>query len=191
VALHLNDHTARKFKSLVYDNSIVNFVETGTNLGVTIRWLAKVLQKVGNFYTIEMSEHLHNFAKANQNEKIAFILGNSAEEVPKLAQYLNAPTLWYLDAHYCEYTTHEVKGHFPLWSELAGIRDKFSGTSIIWIDDVSNFGVDRSDLGDPWIDVSIDGILGVFEDRVEWHEQFDDGFIFKVNPSGSTCDRAN
>ena len=169
-------------------------VETGTNLGYSTD---KLLGLFSHVYTVEIEPALYERAAhryAGQN--VTCILGDSAEELPRLIPSLFGPTFFFLDAHWSgdatvEWSTARWGGYgvdtghrgepgtlpnsadqVPLLLELAEIM-KFPGPCAVYIDDMDKFdaaGMGTRDLafkGEDWSAVSLPEILGVLRGRSE------------------------
>ena len=140
-------------------------IETGTNQARTTKVLARHFLKV---FSIELSQKLFIEAIGMDfvnRDGVEFIHGDSAEHVALLANDIDAPCFWYLDAHFCDITGNEATSEFPLWKELEAIRERENLQDVIWVDDVHTFGEARPDLGQPWEDVTVDAVKELFPDR--------------------------
>lgn len=74
------------------------------------------------------------------------IQGDSATELPSMAQKVSEPVFWCLDAHYCETKPPIPRSKFPLWDELIALRARPRRGDIVVVDDVHTFGKRREDL---------------------------------------------
>lgn len=135
------------------------FVETGTFHGKTTRWAAEQFREV---HTVEL--HPEWYAMATRELMplgVRCYLGDSAEVVPRLAQEIAEPALWYLDAHWFTRVAG-VAGQdvpLPLWAELEAIAAR-QFRDIIAVDDVASFG--KSQPTPEWESVSLERIAGYF-----------------------------
>lgn len=141
-------------------------VETGTCRGDRTAMFSDFFDKV---YTIEISPGLHELAKSRNEEltNIEWLLGDSAQLLGPLAKSIADPVFFYLDAHWAgSFDGHAVADNpFPLWDELAVIRDRENPKDIVLVDDANIFGKDRPTYpeGHKWLDVSpakIGAVLG-------------------------------
>jgi len=114
------------------------FVETGTYLGDTLEYIAR--EGVG-CASIELSEQLH--AKAMWRftgfENVNLILGDSAQEMPKLLARLGMPALFWLDGHYSGGFTAKGEKDSPIMAELEAIYNHPVAGHVILIDDARCF----------------------------------------------------
>ena len=117
-------------------------VETGTYLGDTAAMLRTIFQEV---WTIELSEELH--ARAQQRHAsvagLHFLLGSSADLLPKLVAEIGQPAVFWLDGHWTDSKAGPTAGEekqCPVLEEIAAI-DAYSGSerSCILIDDARLF----------------------------------------------------
>ena len=154
------------FKTFLRDrvlaNGITTAIETGTNQAGTTKFLAQHFSRV---ISIELSEPLYRAAEELEfpnRQNVEFIHGDSVEHVARLANEIEEPCFWYLDAHYCHHTGYEAKSEFPLWKELAAIKSRAKQQDVIWVDDVHTCGKARPDLGEPWEDITSDSLTSFF-----------------------------
>ena len=122
--------------SLLNDNKINNFVETGTFKGNSSIWAAAYFDKV---YTIEIDETLHKTASSRPDAKsnISFVQGNSKDKMPEIVDQLKGKSLFWLDGHWCVGAggkEHEC----PLEDELLAIA-KLGDNAVVLIDDARCF----------------------------------------------------
>jgi hypothetical protein len=113
--------------------NISAFIETGTWKAQTTKWASENFQKV---YSIEIDEGYHNRAKG-LGIKAEFILGSSADELPKIVKRLKKPAIFWLDAHACK-DQHTLTDPCPLITELAAIK-KSGLKHLLLIDDAKYF----------------------------------------------------
>ena len=134
---------------------IKTFIETGTNLAKTIRNMQGLFEEL---HTIELSKKLYQDVVANYgNLDINFHFGDSINLLPEIAQSVNGPIFFYLDAH--GFNRKHVAAGFPLWQELDFIRNR-KHADIIMVDDVHAFGQKGSLRNEPgWVDVNSPAIL--------------------------------
>jgi len=122
---------------------IDTFIETGTFKARTIRNMRGVFD---DLHTIELSEELHKAAVEQYwNLAINFHLGDSEVLLPEIAERIDGPIFFYLDAH--GFNRPNVAAGFPLWRELDYIRNR-DQADIVAIDDLHAFGTKSSEPGD-------------------------------------------
>jgi hypothetical protein len=150
-------------KRLVDDFSDISIaVETGTLFGDST---AKIAQHFKEVHTIELNEQLHlNAADRFAGTSVNVHFGNSSDVLARLVPLLQAPTIFYLDAHWSgdtktDWGRSSWKGYHkgtidtafvgneptseaqvPLAEELKIIVSKFQHKCIIYIDDMDKFG---------------------------------------------------
>lgn len=116
------------------------WVESGTFLGVTTRFLANF----GSFvYTIEPGPNLYKSAqlKLGSLSNVKVINGLSEEVFPSLLPTLSGDLNFWLDGHYSAGGTHRGPKDTPILDELESIslnRKNFSSVCVL-IDDVRCF----------------------------------------------------
>jgi len=113
------------------------FVETGTYLGDSASWAAKVFPDV---YSIEASEQLWHSARRRHSRlrNVHFILGDSPRELATLIPTLSRPLFW-LDAHWSGGATAGQQAECPLLQELAVLAAARLPEPFILIDDARLF----------------------------------------------------
>lgn len=138
-------------------SGIDTFVETGTRLGSTAFIMSRLFREV---HTIELSEDLFNEARSRfKNEPINFHLGDSAEVLPRLAEEIDRPAVFFLDAHW--YIDDKLRSKiasdnpFPLWKEIEVLKAR-PYADVIIVDDVHSFG--RLSPHQGWSEVSLASI---------------------------------
>lgn len=114
------------------------FVETGTYHGETIKALKNNFDVL---YSIELSVDLYNKAKTKFNKctRINIYNGNSADILPRIVAQLDAPALYWLDAHFSGGITASSKN--PILQEILTILQA-GKSDVIVIDDLRLFGTD-------------------------------------------------
>jgi hypothetical protein len=127
-------------------------IETGTYQGATTRLLAGLFDTV---HTIELSEHLARTARAALADlpNVHGHLGDSAAVFPALVAEIHEPLFAYLDAHWFRAAHVAGHDHFPLWAELAALRDRPYADTVI-VDDLHAFE-GRVPITDDWLSVSV------------------------------------
>jgi hypothetical protein len=128
-----------------YSTSIL--VETGTWFGNAIFMLRHKFQEI---HSIELAPELHAQAVVNLAHlaHIHLHLGDSATTLPKIAQSLTAPTLFWLDGHWCAGPSVRGKKDTPIVEELTFLLNRPVGHDIVLIDDARFF---RGENGYPTI----------------------------------------
>jgi len=160
-------------------SDICIFVETGIWKGELTEVVAGLFERV---IAVELSEFYLNYTKERlaKINNIEFHHGDSATVLPTLAKRIVLPTVFYLDAHYCDTGTPKIdKCKFPLWDELEAIREHRNHSDIVIVDDAHNFGKDRADLkfapeDREWESVTMHSIAEALGDRVRGVEVHDD-----------------
>ena len=117
----------------------VQWVETGTYLGVTSDFLAK---NFSNVYSIEPEKGLYeNAVKKFFGRNINFFNDVSETVLPKLLPTLNGDCNFWLDGHYSAGITFKGNKDCPVEDELNAIQDNLGNFKklTILIDDVRCF----------------------------------------------------
>ncbi len=85
-------------RELARSGGIRDFVETGTFVGYALPWASRTFERV---WTVELNPQFLAQAKAANPglANVAYHLGDSASELPKIVQQLKGPALFWLDAH--------------------------------------------------------------------------------------------
>jgi hypothetical protein len=145
---------------------LTTFVETGTFMGGATGWAARVFETV---YTIEIRADFQEQAKKNTGSppNIHFLLGDSKDRLAEVCAKLDAPALFWLDAH-------AGAGHFgseercPLLAELEAI---VSGQAqhFVLIDDARAFTAPPPPPFDYRLWPSLDEVLKVLAGRHSYH----------------------
>ena len=96
------------------------FIETGTYRGDTAVWASQHFKTV---HTIEFSKELFDETaeKYRCRENIHFIYGNSPEKLAEIVRQLDAPAVFWLDAHHCSSNTAGRGLRAPVLEELDAI----------------------------------------------------------------------
>lgn len=117
---------------------ITTLIETGTQYGESAEWAARHFDHV---VTIELSEELFRRARdrLEKHKNIRFIYGESTRELKRLVASLQAPTIFWLDAHWSLQNTAGEDNPCPLLDELKVILNS-GGNDFILIDDARLFG---------------------------------------------------
>lgn len=117
---------------------IKTFVETGTYLGKTVRFMSG---RVDRCYSIELSQDLYEAAKSSlaRHQNISLYCGDSAEILPAILKEIDQPALFWLDAHYSSGKTAGGKDYNPIAAELRAIFDHPVKDHLVLIDDAREF----------------------------------------------------
>ena len=112
---------------------IKNFVETGTQYGITAGIAARLFEKV---WTIELNKAKWQKAKEALaiHRNVTCLCGDAAKVLPKVVKALKGSALFFLDAH-CFIHVEQPGTGCPLLAELAVVR---KGDAVL-IDDVKYF----------------------------------------------------
>ena len=114
------------------------FVETGTYLGNTTAAASRYFREV---HTIELDEKLNKKARERfrNTGNVTCHQGNSPDVLRTLAQTIDEPALFYLDAHWSGGVTAHGEVEVPLLEELEIIRPRLHDDFIV-IDDARLIG---------------------------------------------------
>ncbi len=125
-------------RSYLRTYKLKQFVETGTYLGETLEYIAR---EGVSCRSIELSEQLHAAATRRFAgfENVNLILGDSAQEMPKLLTHLGKPALFWLDGHYSGGFTARAGKDSPIIAELEAIYNHPIAGHVILIDDARCF----------------------------------------------------
>ncbi|MBS1912468.1 MAG: hypothetical protein JST22_10820 [Bacteroidetes bacterium] len=117
--------------------AIGHFVETGTYRGRTAAWAAEHFPSV---WTIEFSRELYDEARERHRalENVRFCFGDSRTELERIVGMLDAPALFWLDAHWSGGVTYGAEDQCPLLEEIA-IINRSAAESYILVDDARLF----------------------------------------------------
>jgi hypothetical protein len=116
------------------------FVETGTYLGDTV---AGVLDQFDACITIELSQHLHDRARARfaATPRVTCLHGDSGALLARVVSSLDGPALFWLDAHDSGGNTASA-GYDPIAKELLAIYADRDRRHVVLIDDANGHAVD-------------------------------------------------
>ena len=114
------------------------FIETGTFLGNMVQFIADTGVQC---HSIEIDEALHARAKGllSGRSNVDLILGDSAQELPKLIAQLSTPATFWLDGHFSGQGTGRGEIDTPISAELEAILDHPIKKHVILIDDARCF----------------------------------------------------
>lgn len=115
------------------------FVETGTNEGVMVQAVKDCFEQI---YSIELDTELHRRAKERfaSEKHIEILQGDSGSVLKTLMQKINAPALFWLDAHYSGGVTAKADVETPILKELDLVFSHPIKEHVIVIDDAWSFG---------------------------------------------------
>lgn len=116
---------------------IRNFIETGTYYGNTAYWASQVFEKV---VTIEYSEIIYKQVKEKYSQilNIEFLYGDTRNRLREIVSQLDAPSIFWLDAHWSGGSTYGEADQCPLIKEIEIINSQESEQFIL-IDDARLF----------------------------------------------------
>lgn len=154
-----------------YNVEGATWVETGTFMGTTTRFLASIAPKV---YTIEPAPKLFKRAKRKFKKTHVEVINGVSEAVfPELLPTLQGDVCFWLDGHYSAGKTFKGDTDCPVEDELTAISEaleNFSAISIL-IDDVRCFLSEADDFSDyPSIDYLVDWARA---HRMQWRIEQD------------------
>jgi len=122
------------------------FVETGTSFGDMVRAMIPHFDRI---WTIELGDRLYAEAqeKFRDARNVELIHGNSGRELGRLIPKLNAPALFWLDAHYSGgalrgATSARGEKDTPILEELDHILGAAEPGHVVVVDDARLFGTD-------------------------------------------------
>ena len=127
----------RKYlKKIAKTKRYTHFVETGTFEGLTTKIMGPYFEQV---HTIELSPEYVNQAKENLKNlpNVQVHQGDSGTLLPQIAKALDAPALFFIDAHYNPSTGAGLEKE-PIFEELNAIFTSPYPHRVI-IDDMSHF----------------------------------------------------
>ncbi len=123
-----------------YDLRIL--VETGTCYGDMVEAMKDAFETI---YSIELSHMLFSKARLRfqKNSNIHLLEGDSAKVLGEVVKGIDAPALFWLDAHYSADVTTKGENETPIYDELNSIfRFSPDRGHVIIIDDARCFGKD-------------------------------------------------
>lgn len=155
----LKYETAVKLLDEHHDVELNHYVETGARHGHSLR---QFQNHAWTCYGVEMHRRVYK-ALVKQVGFEGMYMGDSAQVLPELLAALEAPCLFFLDAHYWGgYRGHGSYSDNPLLSELCAIRNHQYPDFVI-IDDAQLFGASPKRIKTSTIDP---GWLGITEASV-------------------------
>lgn len=125
-------------KGLANKFGLKTFVETGTRGGTTLFGLENEFDRMHSVEIIQAAYEkvFQQVQYKKLTEKISLYLGDSAEELKKILLQVNAPTLFWLDAH-------DGRNSTPILKELDLILPEFF-PHVLVIDDSRYFGTEEA-----------------------------------------------
>ena len=113
-------------------------VETGTYMGDMV---AAMLDQFDRIYSIELSEELHQRARARfaDEPRVTILQGDSAHVLPELLKGLDERCLFWLDGHYSSGVTALGEKETPVEQELRAILTHPVTGHVVLIDDARQF----------------------------------------------------
>ncbi|MFR9166789.1 MAG: FkbM family methyltransferase [Dysgonomonas sp.] len=125
-------------QTIINNDKVDNFVETGSYKGETTEWAAT---RFKNVYSIEVKQEYAKEAKqkCQQFKNVEIIEGDSRAELPKLISKLQGKTIFFLDSHsITEVIDNKYRNiDCPLTEELSAVATY--GDPIVFINDVYRF----------------------------------------------------
>lgn len=128
--------------------SLQLFVETGTSFGDMVRAMIPHFDEI---WTIELGDHLYAEAREKFRDatNVHLIHGDSAQELGRLIPQLDAPALFWLDAHYSGgplrgATSARGEKDTPILEELDQLLRAAEPRHVVVIDDARLFGTDTA-----------------------------------------------
>ncbi len=158
---------------------VTTFLETGTYQGDATRWAASVFKRV---FTIELNP---DFFRASQEKlkscgNVEMHLGDSAKILGELVDRLDAPSVFWLDAH-SGGGNHGDQDYCPLLSELEAINRSVYPHFII-IDDARAFVAPVPLPFDRKCWPPIDEVIRALQVKFRYHIAILNDAIFAVPP---------
>ena len=119
------------------------FVETGTYLGSTSKYLSNTFNKI---LTVELDKNLYLKSKKNlKNFNNIFCHNDDSKSfLEKIIPKIEEKTIFFLDAHYSGPGTSDLKGITPCINELIEISKSKIKNHVIIIDDISDFSMSEN-----------------------------------------------
>jgi len=116
------------------------FIETGSYYGEGIQ--NALSAGFHEIYSIELSPFFHEHCRVSFSSfmNIHLVLGNSTSALQQVLCKIDAPTTFWLDAHYSSGATARGETNTPLLEELEAIRNHPIKTHTILIDDIRHCG---------------------------------------------------
>ena len=149
-----------------------NWIETGTYLGDTTKFLAKKYPK-SLIYSLEPDKKLFQFTKLRLKrfKNVLLVNASSEEYLDKIVSKLNNSTNFWLDGHFSGDVTFKGDQISPILIEL-GIIEKYikqMSSICVFIDDVRDFNNDL-ESGYPSRDLLVNWAI---KNNLMWNIEFD------------------
>jgi hypothetical protein len=149
-----------------------NWIETGTYLGDTTKFLAKKYPK-SLIYSLEPDKKLFQFTKLRLKrfKNVLLVNASSEEHLDKIVSKLNNSTNFWLDGHFSGDVTFKGDQISPILIEL-GIIEKYikqMSSICVFIDDVRDFNNDL-ESGYPSRDLLVNWAT---KNNLMWNIEFD------------------
>jgi hypothetical protein len=168
-------------------------IETGTLFGDSALKLSRYFPKV---YTIEINRELYEKAadRFKNHAAIQVLFGDSKLILKELAKDIQAPCLFYLDAHFSgDHSTDwkrsrwrgyrvdtgysgdlpTAENQVPLFEEIKLIHDLVKSKCLIYVDDIDQFDekgaglINRKFEGEDWSHLNLNTIQGYITGRLK------------------------
>jgi hypothetical protein len=107
---------------------------------------------------MEIVPELYNESKAHGGDNITYLLGDTVKLLPTIIPKIDAPAMWFLDAHQSGPETSNNGKWVPLLEELNIILSSYTHPSIYIIDDLQLFSKHWD-----WAEISVDSIIELFK----------------------------
>ena len=119
-------------------------------------------------YTIEFSEHYYNRAKGKYHgDKIQFLHGDSGIVLNEILPDIHENTIFFLDGHWSSGDTGRSAKDCPLVEEFTAIRDHFTHSAIIIVDDARLFGRGpKNGNAEDWVDINKARLMSILDSRI-------------------------
>ena len=122
-------------------HGLVVLVETGTFYGNAVFTLRNEFEEI---HSIELAPDLHAAARRELGHlrHLHLHFGDSAEVLPKVAEQITSPALYWLDGHFCSGPSAFGKSDTPIGAEVDFLLRRPPGRDMILIDDARLFDGD-------------------------------------------------
>jgi hypothetical protein len=161
-------------------HSLRLFVETGTSFGDMVRAMIPHFDRI---WTIELGDQLYAEAqkKFRDARNVELIHGDSGRELGRLLPTLDAPVLFWLDAHYSGgplrgATSARGEKDTPILEELDHILGAAEPRHVVVIDDARLFGTDPAYP-------TLDAVAAFVKSRSPKRRMIVDGDCIQILPS--------